>query len=124
MSDGNQHNLNNMPLIQAGSCGGYFKTGVAVNVDDGTADLHRGNSAAVCENPSSQITSSGTPAEFANAPINKYFCNLMNAIGVRAGKVLDKYKVAKHFDLSIAEASFAFKVNDDRVAAEAALDGL
>jgi transposase len=46
------------------------------------------------------------------------------AIGVRAGKVLDKYKVAKHFDLSIAEASFAFKVNDDRVAAEAALDGL
>jgi hypothetical protein len=28
------------------------------------------------------------------------------AIGVRAGKVLDKYKVAKHFDLAIAEASF------------------
>jgi transposase len=46
------------------------------------------------------------------------------AIGVRAGKVLDKYKVAKHFDLSIAEASFAFKVNAERVAAEAALDGL
>jgi hypothetical protein len=46
------------------------------------------------------------------------------AIGVRAGKVLDKYKVAKHFDLAIAEASFACKVNDERVAAEAALDGL
>jgi hypothetical protein len=46
------------------------------------------------------------------------------AIGVRAGKVLDKYKVAKHFDLAIAEASFAYKVNDERVAAEAALDGL
>jgi hypothetical protein len=46
------------------------------------------------------------------------------AIGVRAGKVLDKYKVAKHFDLTIAEASFAYKVNDERVAAEAALDGL
>jgi transposase len=46
------------------------------------------------------------------------------AIGVRAGKVLDKYKVAKHFDLSIAEASFAFKLNAERVAAEAALDGL
>jgi DDE family transposase len=46
------------------------------------------------------------------------------AIGVRAGKVLDKYKVAKHFDLSIAEAAFAYKVNDERVAAEAALDGL
>jgi hypothetical protein len=45
-------------------------------------------------------------------------------IGVRAGKVLDRYKVAKHFDLSIAEAAFAFKVNAERVAAEAALDGL
>jgi transposase len=46
------------------------------------------------------------------------------AIGVRAGKVADRYKVAKHFDLAIAEASFAFKVNAERVAAEAALDGL
>jgi transposase len=46
------------------------------------------------------------------------------AIGVRAGKVADKYKVAKHFDLVIGEASFAFKVNAERVAAEAALDGL
>ena len=33
MSDGNSHNLNNMPILQAGSCGGYFKTGQAVNVD-------------------------------------------------------------------------------------------
>jgi hypothetical protein len=46
------------------------------------------------------------------------------AIGVRAGKVLDKYKVAKHFDLTIAQAAFAFKINAERVAAEAALDGL
>lgn len=46
------------------------------------------------------------------------------AIGVRAGKVANKYKVAKHFDLSIAEASFSYKVNAERVAAEAALDGL
>jgi transposase len=46
------------------------------------------------------------------------------AIGVRAGKVADKYKVAKHFDLVIGEASFAFEVNAERVAAEAALDGL
>jgi Transposase DDE domain len=46
------------------------------------------------------------------------------AIGVRAGKVANKYKVAKHFDLAIAEAAFAFKVNAERVAAEAAIDGL
>lgn len=45
-------------------------------------------------------------------------------IGVRVGKVIGKYKVAKHFDLDIKDASFTFKVNDERVAAEAALDGL
>jgi len=45
-------------------------------------------------------------------------------IGVRVGKVLNKYKVGKHFDLDIQDAAFAFSVNEQRVAAEAALDGL
>jgi hypothetical protein len=45
-------------------------------------------------------------------------------IGARAGKVIDKYKVAKHFDLTIADAAFAFKVKQESVATEAALDGL
>ena len=45
-------------------------------------------------------------------------------IGVRVGKVIDKYKVAKHFDLDIEDTSFDFKVDEERVAAEAALDGL
>ena len=33
VSDGAAQNLNNLPIIQAGSCGGYFKTGWAINVD-------------------------------------------------------------------------------------------
>jgi len=45
-------------------------------------------------------------------------------IGLRIGKVLNKYKVGKHFDLDIKDASFAFSVSETRVAAEAALDGL
>jgi transposase len=45
-------------------------------------------------------------------------------IGVRAGKVADKYKVSKHFDLTITDTAFAFKVKEESVAAEAALDGL
>jgi len=45
-------------------------------------------------------------------------------IGVRVGKVIGKYKVAKHFDLDIGNASFKYSVNEARVAAEAALDGL
>ena len=45
-------------------------------------------------------------------------------IGIRVGKVIGKYKMAKHFDLDIKDAAFAFSINEERVAAEAALDGL
>ena len=45
-------------------------------------------------------------------------------IGVRVGKVIGKYRVAKHFDLEIKDGAFDFSVNSERVAAEAALDGL
>jgi hypothetical protein len=47
-----------------------------------------------------------------------------DAIGVRVGKVIDKYKVAKHFVLDIRDDGFDFHVDDKKVAAEAALDGL
>lgn len=86
LSDGNAHNLNNLPIIHAGSCGGYFKTGQAVNLHDGAATLNRGNSEGPCATAGKvTATNTGTPAEFGNAPINKYFCNIMNALGVKAG---------------------------------------
>jgi hypothetical protein len=94
MSDGNAHNLNNAPIIQAGSAGGYFKTGWTINVDTGApaaANLTSGNSMSACmDGTSNQMIngttqSTGTSPKLANAPINKYFCNLMNAVGVKAG---------------------------------------
>jgi transposase len=45
-------------------------------------------------------------------------------IGVRVGKVLNKYKVAKHFKLTIADTGFRFELRQDKVTDEAALDGL
>lgn len=47
-----------------------------------------------------------------------------DAIGVCVGKVVNQYKVAKHFELEIGEATFAFRRKTDSIAAEAALDGL
>ena len=94
MSDGNAHNLNNAPIIQAGSAGGYFKTGWIINVDTAApaaANLSNGKSMSACmDGTSSQMIngttqSTGTDPKLANAPINKYFCNLMNATGVKAG---------------------------------------
>jgi len=45
-------------------------------------------------------------------------------IGVRVGKVINKYKVGKHFKLDIQDDSFDFEIKADKVAAEAALDGI
>jgi hypothetical protein len=88
MSDGNSHNLNNLPILQAGGAGGYFKQGWAVNVEKGATDMSQGNSDSDCmggQSPSNKLDSLGTPPATATMPINKYFCNLMNAIGVKAG---------------------------------------
>lgn len=45
-------------------------------------------------------------------------------IGLRVGKVVNKYKVAKHFKLTIRVRSFSFQLLQDKIAEEAALDGL
>jgi len=45
-------------------------------------------------------------------------------IGVRVGKVINKYKVSKHFILDIRDNSFSFKIDNEKVVAEAALDGI
>jgi transposase len=45
-------------------------------------------------------------------------------IGLRVGQVANKYSVAKHFELEIREGSFTFRLLSEKVAAEAALDGI
>lgn len=46
------------------------------------------------------------------------------AIGVRVGRIINKFKVAKHFKLTLEDSSFEYAIDEDKVAAEAALDGL
>ena len=45
-------------------------------------------------------------------------------IGLRVGRVINKYKVAKLFKLDIESNSFHYRVRQERVAAEAGLDGI
>jgi transposase len=45
-------------------------------------------------------------------------------IALRVGKVINRYKVAKHFTTEINENSFDFARDQDKIAAEAALDGI
>jgi hypothetical protein len=46
------------------------------------------------------------------------------AIALKAGAVLNRYRVAKHFKLDIRDRRFAFARNAEAIAAEAALDGI
>jgi hypothetical protein len=45
-------------------------------------------------------------------------------IGIRVGKVVGRYKMAKHYLLDITDDQFAFTHNQDQISAEAALDGI
>jgi hypothetical protein len=92
VSDGCARNMNNSPIIQAGSGGGYFKTGQIIHLDaasGATAEQMLGRSLATCvDGVSQEVDASnkitGTEPQFGNAPVNKYFCNIMNAMGLMA----------------------------------------
>ena len=94
LSDGNAHNMNNTPLIQAGSGAGYFKTGKIINLDadanpTGTATNYLGRSLSQCVDGTTTMADgvsqgTGTEAKYGNQPINKYFCNVMTAMGMKA----------------------------------------
>lgn len=45
-------------------------------------------------------------------------------IGLRVGKVLNHYKMAKHFEVTIQEDSFSYKRKQANIAKEASLDGI
>jgi hypothetical protein len=45
-------------------------------------------------------------------------------IGLRVGKVLNRFKMAKHFHLQITDHSLHYQRNEENIAAEAALDGI
>jgi len=44
-------------------------------------------------------------------------------IALRVGKIINKYKVGKHFKLTITSADFKFERKEEQIKAEAALDG-
>jgi transposase len=45
-------------------------------------------------------------------------------IGLRVGRVLNRHKVGKHFELTIDDNSFSYRRNEARIAAEGELDGI
>ena len=85
LADGNAHNNNNLPIVIAGSGGGYLKQGASVNLD--TKTLGTGNSEASC---SAGNTSVGfnTGSNTGTVPLNKLYVTLLNALGAKAARRL------------------------------------
>jgi transposase len=67
-----------------------------------------------------------TETELEKIKVRVQACKLVgqDKIGVAVGKVVNRYKVSKHFELAITDNSLSFSRKEDSIAAEAALDGL
>ena len=55
----------------------------------------------------------------ARKPLRK-----QGAIALRVGRVIERYRVAKHLELTITDTSLSWRRRDEAIKAEAALDGL
>ena len=108
------------------------------NLAEIASDRFPGERLVVCRNPAVAADRARTRSELlaaTEAELEKVKAmvegprgRLRNAdagkIGERAGRVVNKYKVAKHFELEIADGAFSFERKHDQITSEAALDGL
>ena len=109
-----------------------------VNLAEITSPLFKGERLVVCRNPAvaaerarkraELLAATETELEKVKASVDGPRGRLRGAdagqIGERAGKVINKYKVAKHFTLQITDGTFAYERKTQQITSEAALDGL
>jgi len=109
-----------------------------VNLAEISSDAFPGERLVVCRNPavaaerarkrSELLRATETELDKVKAMTQGPRGSLRNAdagtIGQRAGRVINKYKVAKHFTLTIADGAFAYERKTEQITNEGALDGL
>jgi transposase len=104
------------------------------NLFEFTSPDHPGERLVACRNPElaklrahkRQDLLAATEKELAQvqAMVEAGKLKGQDKIGVRIGRVINKYKVAKHFVLDIQDSSFTYKRDHGAIAKEAALDGI
>jgi len=83
LADGNSHNTNNLPIVIAGSLGGYLKQGQSVSLEK--PDIDTGNSEANCVNGNDNNSNTfATSSRQGTVPINKLLLTIMNGCGCQA----------------------------------------
>ena len=124
------------PAIQALVEAGDLQLGLfdETNLAEITSPQFPGERLVVCRNPALAtersrkreallVATEGALAKVA-ASVARGRLKTAAAIGLRAGRVVNAKKMAKHFELDIAEGVFAYHRRTEAIAAEAALDGL
>lgn len=108
----------------------------AQNLAEITSDRYPGERLMVCHNPllaqdrkrtrSELLDATETALTKIAAEVNRRTKAPLTAaeIGVKAGKVLNRHKVGKHFVLDIQDGHFTFTRNTERIEREARLDGI
>ena len=104
------------------------------NLFELTHDDYPGERLVACRNPElgrrrahkREALLAATEAELAKVKKSVDKGRLVGAakIGLRVGKVIGKYKVAKHFVLDVLEKDFTYRRDEEHVREEAALDGI
>jgi hypothetical protein len=109
-----------------------------VNLAEISSPLFPGERLVVCRNPAVAAERARKRAELlaaTEAELEKVKASVhgprgrlrgadAGQIGERAGKISNKYKVAKHFTLQIADGVFAYQRKTEQINTEASLDGL
>jgi hypothetical protein len=109
-----------------------------VNLAEISSEQFPGERLVVCRNPavaaqrarkrSQLLAATETELDTVTAMVQRPRGSLRTAdagkIGQRVGRVVNRYKVAKHFKLDIADGHFAYQRKTDQITAEATLDGL
>jgi transposase len=128
------------PQIKALVAAGDLQLGLfdQVNLAEITSERFPGERLIVCRNPAVAAERARKRTELlaaTEAELDKITASTTSprdalraadagAIGQRAGKVVNKYKMAKHFTLQISDGAFAYERKNAQIDVEAALDGL
>lgn len=108
------------------------------NLAEITSDAHPGERLVVCRNPNvaaertrkRDALLNATDAELATvkrmveSPRGKLRTADAGAIGERVGRVVNKYKMAKHYEIAITDGAFGYTRKHEQIEREAALDGI
>ena len=99
-----------------------------------TSPAFPGERLVVCRNPAlaaerarkreALLVATETALATVAAAVERGSLRTAAGIGLRAGRVVNAKRMAKHFELDIADGQFAFRRRAREIAAEAALDGL